>query len=276
MNTSVHGRYFGQENALGMFVNTIPLKLVYDEYSTFDELLAYSKSVLKNGLSHAKLQFSEYATDLRNENIEPDCISMFSIVSNSTNHNSKFLTLQKDIKFPLHFRINKNYSDKNGLQSIFVEYDKSCFNKDEIISIANGINNLAEQVMEDSSKKCRDYEVDVVDFFKAENYYNNLINSFSYSTTISPDTSEVESNFETIYRPFDLEKLNKLSEMYDIDTQKLILSIFMFNLTKFSFSKTFLWLIIIKLQDIISTLIYQLGSIWMNLNVNLRSLRIIR
>lgn len=130
--------------------------------------------------------------------------------------------------------------------------------------------------MEDSSKKSRDYEVDVVDFFKAENYYNNLINSFSYSTTISPDTSEVESNFETIYRPFDLEKLNKLSEMYDIDTQKLILSIFMFNLTKFSFSKTFLWLIIIKLQDIISTLIYQLGSIWMNLNVNLRSLRIIR
>ena len=135
-NTSVHGRYFSQGDALGMFVNTIPLRLSYDRDMTFDELLAYSKSVLKEGLGHAKLQFSEYTTDLRNEGIDPDCISMFSIVSNSTDMDSKFLTLQKDIKFPLHFRINKNYSDKKGLQSIFIEYDKACFHKREIISIA--------------------------------------------------------------------------------------------------------------------------------------------
>ena len=132
LNTSVHGRYFGQGDALGMFVNTIPLRLEYDEELTFDELLAYSKKVLKEGLSHAKLQFSEYTTDLRNNNIDPDCISMVSIVSNSTEYGSKFLTLQKDIKFPLHFRINKNFSDKNGLQSIFIEYDKSCFEAREI------------------------------------------------------------------------------------------------------------------------------------------------
>ena len=110
LNTSVHGRYFGQNNALGMFVNTIPLRLEYDEELTFDELLAYSKGVLKEGLTHAKLQFSEYTTDLRNEGIDPDCISMISIVSNSTDYDSKFLTLQNDIKFPLHFRINKNLS----------------------------------------------------------------------------------------------------------------------------------------------------------------------
>ncbi|MBR3140255.1 MAG: hypothetical protein IKF11_05255 [Methanobrevibacter sp.] len=187
MNTSVHGRYFGQDDALGMFVNTIPLRLTYDEELTFDELLSYSKSVLKEGLSHAKLQFSEYTTDLRNENIDPDCISMISIVSNSTDYNSKFLTLQKDIKFPLHFRINKNYSDKNGLQSLFIEYDKSCFSYNEIASMANGLKDLVRQVIDDSSKKCKDYDVDVVDFFNAENYYNNLINSFENSTAISPD-----------------------------------------------------------------------------------------
>ena len=51
LNTSVHGRYFGQEDALGMFVNTIPLRLEYDEDLSFDELLAYSKAVLKEGLS---------------------------------------------------------------------------------------------------------------------------------------------------------------------------------------------------------------------------------
>ena len=135
LNTSVHGRYFGQDDALGMFVNTIPLRLKYNEDLTFDELLSYSKEVLKEGLSHAKLQFSDYTTDLRNFGLEPDCIGMFSIVSNSTDYGSKFLTLQKDIEFPLHIRVNKNYSDKQGLQSLFIEYDKSCFNKNEIETI---------------------------------------------------------------------------------------------------------------------------------------------
>ena len=240
MNTSVHGRYFGQGDALGMFVNTIPLRLVYDEDSTFDELLDYSKSVLKDGLAHAKLQFSEYTTDLRNVNIDPDCISMFSIVSNSTDYDSKFLTLQKDIKFPLHFRINKNYSDKNGLQSIFVEYDKSCFSHHEIESIANGLRDLLRQIMEDSSKKCKDYVVEVVDFFKAENYYNNMINSFDNPTAISPDMSGDNVKFSEISKPIDDDKLKNLSKQYNLSKERILLSVFMFNLTKFSFSKDIL------------------------------------
>ena len=240
LNTSVHGRYFGQNDALGMFVNTIPLRLTYDENQTFDELLAYSKEVLKEGLGHAKLQFSEYTTDLRNVGIDPDCISMISIVSNSTNHDSKFLTLQKDIKFPLHFRINKNYSDKGGLQSIFIEYDKSCFSKSEIESIGDGLRNLLNQTIMDSSKKCRDYDIDVCEFFEAESYYNNLINSFSYPTTISPDINDAESNFETLYQSFSFEKIRAIAEYYDIKIRDLFLAIFLFNLTKFSFSKDIL------------------------------------
>ena len=240
MNTSVHGRYFGQGDALGMFVNTIPLRLAYNEDLTFDELLAYSKSVLKEGLAHAKLQFSEYTTDLRNVGIDPDCISMFSIVSNSTDYDSKFLTLQKDIKFPLHFRINKNYSDKNGLQSIFVEYDKSCFSHYEIESIANGLRDLLRQIIDDSSKKCRDYSVEVVDFFKAENYYNNMINSFDNPTAISPDMSGDNVKFCEISKPIDDDKLKNLSKQYNLSKERILLSVFMFNLTKFSFSKDIL------------------------------------
>ncbi|WP_296892825.1 non-ribosomal peptide synthetase [uncultured Methanobrevibacter sp.] len=240
MNTSVHGRYFGQEDALGMFVNTIPLRLAYDENMTFDELLQYSKSVLKEGLGHAKLQFSEYTTDLRNENIDPDCISMISIVSNSTDQDSKFLTLQKDIKFPLHFRINKNYSDKNGLQSIFIEYDKSCFNYNEIEAIAEGLKDLAKQVIEDSSKKCEEYDIDICDFFKAENYYNNLINSFDNSTAISPDINGDKVVFTSMSQELDMDKLNCLSKQYNLPNDKVLLAAFLFNLTKFSFSKDIL------------------------------------
>ena len=240
LNTSVHGRYFDQENALGMFVNTIPLRLSYDEEMTFEELLAYSKSVLKEGLSHAKLQFSEYTTDLRNTGIDPDCISMISIVSNSTDYDSKFLTLQKDIKFPLHFRINKNYSDKKGLQSIFIEYDKSCFVKREIEAMAEGINDLVKQVIEDSSKKCMEYNVSEVEFFRAENYYNNLINSFDNSTAISPDVSGDKINYKIISKSIDMDKLKNLSNEYRLSKEKFLLATFLYNLTKFSFSKDIL------------------------------------
>ena len=240
LNTSVHGRYFGQGDALGMFVNTIPLRLEYDENLTFDELLAYSKSILKEGLSHAKLQFSEYTTDLRNVGIDPDCISMISIVSNSTNKDSKFLTLQKDIKFPLHFRINKNFSDKNGLQSIFIEYDKSCFSSNEIDAMASGLKNLVKQVNKDSSKKCKDYDVKVIDFFKAENYYNNLINSFDNPTAISPDVSGDKVNYRIISKPVDIDKLKNLANKYRLSKEKFLLATFLYNLTKFSFSKDIL------------------------------------
>ena len=240
LNTSVHGRYFNQDDALGMFVNTIPLRLTYDEDLTFDELLAYSKRILKEGLAHAKLQFSEYTTDLRNLGIDPDCISMFSIVSNSTDYNSKFLNLQKNIKFPLHFRINKNYSDKNGLQSIFIEYDKACFNKKEIKFIADGLRDLLRQVSDDSTKKCSQYNVHEVEFFKAENYYNNLINSFDNSTTISPDVSGDEVKLKIISKPIDIEKLKNLSAEYRLSKEKFLLAAFLYNLTKFSFSKDIL------------------------------------
>ena len=240
LNTSVHGRYFNQGDALGMFVNTIPLRLTYDEDLTFDDLLAYSKDVLKEGLGHAKLQFSEYTTDLRNMGIDPDCISMFSIVSNSTDYDSKFLTLQKDIKFPLHFRINKNYSDKNGLQSIFIEYDKACFNKNEIGFIAEGLKDLLRQVSEDSTKKCSEYEVSEVEFFKAENYYNNLINSFDNPTVISPDVSGDKTEYKIISKSIDTDKLRNLSNEYRLSKEKLLLATFLYNLTKFSFSKDIL------------------------------------
>ena len=37
--------------------------------------------------------------------------------------------------------------------------------------------------------------VPVSEFFKAENYYNNLINSFSYPTSITPDVNDRESEY---------------------------------------------------------------------------------
>ena len=121
-----------------------------------------------------------------------------------------------------------------------MEYDKSCFSHYEIESIANGLRDLLRQIIDDSSKKCRDYSVEVVDFFKAENYYNNMINSFDNPTAISPDMSGDNVKFCEISKPVDDDKLKNLSKQYNLSKERILLSVFMFNLTKFSFSKDIL------------------------------------
>ena len=104
-------------------------------------------------------------------------------------------------------------------------------------SIATGIKDLLKQINEDSSKKCMDYDVDVVDFFKAENYYNNLINSFDNPTSISLDVGCDEIKFDVMSKEIDVEKLNALSSKYKLSKDRIMLALFLFNLTKFSFSQ---------------------------------------
>lgn len=236
-DTTVHGRYFNQNDAMGMFVNIIPLRLKYDEEKTFEELMSYTKNVLKEGLKHAKLQFDGYSAELKNNNIEPESISMYSIVSNSTDYDAKYITVHEDAEFPLHLRINKDYSDKQGLQSILIEYDKACFNEDEINKMAITIKDLLNQLSYTTNKKCKEYHVEIIDFFKAENYYNNLINSFDNPTTLPSDVQEVNNNHEEFFTDFDFNLIRNLSNKYNTTIEKVILSIFMLNLSKFSSSK---------------------------------------
>ena len=106
--------------------------------------------------------------------------------------------------------------------------------------MAEGINDLVKQVIEDSSKKCMEYNVSEVEFFRAENYYNNLINSFDNSTAISPDVSGDKINYKIISKSIDMDKLKNLSNEYRLSKEKFLLATFLYNLTKFSFSKDIL------------------------------------
>ena len=116
----------------------------------------------------------------------------------------------------------------------------SCFNLTEIKPIAHGINDLLKQVSENPNCKCKDYNVDVIDFFKAENYYNNLINSFDSSTIILSDINNVNKNYKLLSKKIDTSKLGEISDKYGVSIDRFLLSVFMFNLTKFSFSKDIL------------------------------------
>ena len=246
-NTSISGRYFGEDisQLLGMFTNTIPLKMVYDEDLSFEDLLLSAKNVLKEGLTHGKIQFNEYSSDLRNNGVDPGVITMYSIVSNSTDYETNFMTLQKDTEFPFHIRVNKNYSDKKGLQSLFIEYNKNCFSLKQIKEIANGIELLLHSILEDSTKSCKDYDVEVNEFFKAETYFKELITSFDNPTIISPDVygKKTDSQFNLKRLEFDEEQVSKIGyyiNSRDLSVKEFLYGILMFNLTKYSFSKDIL------------------------------------
>jgi hypothetical protein len=122
-NSVYHGRDFGEEihDMLGMFVNMMPLKLDYDKNRTFKEVLLYTKSVLKNGLTHGKLSFNMYGPKLQQKGIDPAMLSMYSMVSNSTDSNVEYLFNNSKSEFPFHIRVNPSLKDKKGLQLLEIE-----------------------------------------------------------------------------------------------------------------------------------------------------------
>ena len=72
-----------------------------------------------------------------------------------------------------------------------------------------------------------------------QKYYDDLINSFDFSTSISPDLKGNEIQYELLSIPHNT-NIVELRRKYDISKKDLFLTVFLFNLVKFSFSKDIL------------------------------------
>ncbi|MBQ6512475.1 non-ribosomal peptide synthetase [Methanobrevibacter sp.] len=72
-----------------------------------------------------------------------------------------------------------------------------------------------------------------------QKYYDDLINSFDFPTSISPDVKGNQVHYELMSIPYNAE-IKELKRKYDFSRNNLFLSIFLFNLVKFSFSKDIL------------------------------------
>ena len=72
-----------------------------------------------------------------------------------------------------------------------------------------------------------------------QKYYDDLINSFDFPTSISPDVKGNQVHHELMSIPYNAE-IKELKRKYDFSRNNLFLSIFLFNLVKFSFSKDIL------------------------------------
>ena len=243
-NSVYHGRDFGEEihDMLGMFVNMMPLRLTYDEKQSFKEVLLATKSVVKNGLSHGKLSFNRYGAKLQQKGIAPGMLSMYSMVSNSTDSNVEFLFNNSTSEFPFHIRVNPSLNDKDGLQLLVIEYNTDCFSDAQISIMVANIEKLLDIIADNPDIICDDLEIEKSEFYLAEKYFKTMIKNSDGATAISSDINgkEEDGNLKEIVLSIDKSNIEEFCNSHEISPDHLFLSTTLFALVKFVFNKDIL------------------------------------
>ncbi|MGB9977985.1 amino acid adenylation domain-containing protein [Methanobacterium sp.] len=242
-NSVYHGRDFGEDihDMLGMFVNMMPLKLDYDKNRTFKEVLLYTKSILKNGLTHGKLSFNMYGPKLQQKGIDPAMLSMYSMVSNSTDSNIEYLFNNSKSEFPFHIRVNSSLKDKDGLQLLEIEYNKDCFSDAQISCMVENIHALLYDIADNPDKTCDEFEIETSEFYNAEKYFKNMMRTSDGATVISPDINGKEDG-SLKERKLSLNKsdIEEFCKDNGISPNSLFLAATLLALGKFVFNKNIL------------------------------------
>lgn len=70
-------------------------------------------------------------------------------------------------------------------------------------------------------------------------YYDDLINSFDFPTSLSPDIKDKETQYASLSIQYNT-NIGGLRREYGLSKNNLFLTVFLFNLVKFSFSKDIL------------------------------------
>lgn len=253
-NSVYHGRDFGNEfyDMIGMFVNMMPLKLEYDKEKTFKKVLLYTKSVLKSGLTHGKLSFNVYGAKLQQKGIDPAMLSMYSMVSNSTDSDVEYLINHSKSEFPLHIRVNPALSDRDGLQLLLIEYNKDCFSDDQIEHMTENIQKLLYEIADNPDKTCDEFEIETSEFYDAEKYFKDMMLKTDVATVISSDINGKEEDGSLKDSSISLNKSNieEFCIKNKINPNSVFLSATLFALTKFVFSKDILISIISNNRNI--------------------------
>lgn len=244
LNSVYHGRDFGEDvqDMLGMFVNMMPLRLAYNKNSAFKEVLLYTKSVLKDGLSHGKLSFNLYGPKLQQNGINPSMLSMYSMVSNSTDGNVEYLFNNTKSEFPFHIRVNPSLNDKDGLQLLVIEYNEDCFSDAQISLIVEDLEKLFIDVADNPQIICDEIEIETNAFYKAEKFFKNMMMRSDGPTAITSDINAREEEGVWKEKSISLDKFNieEFCRVKRISPNNLLLSATILALIKFVFNKNIL------------------------------------
>jgi len=244
INSVYHGRDFGEDikNMLGMFVNMMPLRLKYNKNRSFNDVLLYTKSVLKDGLTHGKLSFNLYGPKLQQMGVDPAMMSMYSMVSNSTESNVEFLLNNPKSEFPFHIRVNPSLSDKDGLSLLTFEYNPKCFSDDQISEMVKNIEKLLWKVSDNPNKLCDEIDIELNEFYNAEKYFKKMMLDCDDATVISIDINgdEKDGVLKEIVVSRNSSDIERFCGENEISPKDLFLAATVFALVKFVFSKNIL------------------------------------
>ena len=169
---SVNGRYFGDDIAgePGMFVETLPLRIYYDENQTFTELLSNCKSVMKAGLSHAKTSCNLYFPELQKRGTDLRALTSFSIVDNSCIETLSEYDVGLETDVPFHVRVNLNRDNSMGLQTLRFEYNSDIFTESDVAQVWDGVLRVLNQAAGNPEMRVGDMELTPSRLITAECY----------------------------------------------------------------------------------------------------------
>lgn len=230
----------------GMFVNLMPLKLEYEKNRSFKDVLIYTKSVLNECMDHGKLHFNVYNAKLEQKGIDPAMLSMYSMISNSTDSNIEYLFNNPQNEFPFLIRVNPSLKDKDGLQLLHIKYNKDCFSDDQISNMVENIEKLLHDVADEPDKICDKIEIEKNPFFYAQKYFKNMINKSDGPTIINSDIKGKNGSLKESSIPIQKSNIEEFCSEHKISPENLFLSATLLTLSKFAFSKDILISIISK------------------------------
>lgn len=222
LGTVTNGRiHKSVENMLGMFVNTLPIRVKPDSKLTVKEFINKVKDNLLTAISNQSYQFEEIVKDLHaiSETRNPlfDCMFVYQNIDASTYYfdgkakkNSYKTT---EAKFPLTFEVE----DSNSNMNLLLNYDSSLFMPETIESLAAYLIDTLKILVCSLEKKISEISFVTEEerlkllAFKKVGEHKNVVALFENQVKLRPDAVALrDENKSFSYKELNIE-VNKLA-----------------------------------------------------------------
>ncbi len=237
LGTVTNGRiHEATENMLGMFVNTLPIRVKPDSKLTVKEFISNVKNNVLSAISNQNYQFEEIVKELHATsgvgNPLFDCMFVYQNIEASIDYfggkakkNSYKTT---EAKFPLTFEVE----DTNSNKQLLLNYDSSLFMPNTIESLATHLIDTLKIFVSSLEKKLSDISFineqersKLLDFKKVGDH-KNVIELFENQVKLRPNDIALRDNDKSFsYKELNTEvnKLaNYLTEELKVQTEQKI------------------------------------------------------
>ena len=194
--TGVHNRFNPElKNITGMFVNTIPFRINTDKDIEFSNLVRQIEDQFVPVIEHQRYPYDILIKDLREKNNKPVQLSNISIVQYFKDFYPEDIKVDfcnnRHSENAITIYVSYDYKKKENPEiELFIDYNTSIFNKQEIESMFEYISNIIKSALESPSKKLS--ELDML----SENEKHKLLYEFNNTYEYYPKNKLIHQLFE--------------------------------------------------------------------------------